>query len=136
MSLFESCSLPEPTSRGFRFLSDVAGAFIFLQDLIAAAQYWHDPLNHTNYASGSHYLALVNNEGEEKEELYKARMLQAIHINVQPLFIKFDLQSLLQLENFVMLKWTEDETVIPRESRFNHLLVIKYQWIIIIINHK
>ena len=24
----------------------------------------------------------------------------------------------LQLENFVMLKWTEDETVIPRESRF------------------
>ena len=68
----------------------------------------------------------MNNEGEEKEELYKARMLQAIHINVQPLFIKFDLQSLLQLENFVMLKWTEDETVIPRESRFNHLFVIKY----------
>ena len=25
----------------------------------------------------------------------------------------------LQLENFVMLKWTEDQTVIPRESRFN-----------------
>ena len=24
----------------------------------------------------------------------------------------------LQLENFVMLKWAEDETVIPRESRF------------------
>ena len=24
----------------------------------------------------------------------------------------------LQLENFVMLKWTEDQTVIPRESRF------------------
>jgi len=74
-----------------------AGAYEpWIQDLIAAAQYWHDPLNHTNYAHGSHYLALVNNEAEEKEELYKARMLQ--------------------LENFVMLKWTEDQTVIPRES--------------------
>jgi len=74
-----------------------AGAYEpWIQDLIAAAQYWHDPLNNTNYAQGSHYLAVVNNEREEKEEVYKSRMLQ--------------------LENFVMLKWTEDETVIPRES--------------------
>merc|ERR1712083_112339 len=35
----------------------VTGSFeLWIQDLIAAAQYWHDPLNHTNYAHGSHYL--------------------------------------------------------------------------------
>ena len=92
-----------------------AGAYTpWIQDLIAAAQvsphcattvrstifdlqYWHDPLNQTSYAHGSHYLALVNNEQEEKEPLYRQRMVQ--------------------LHNFVMLKWTEDEIVIPRESR-------------------
>ena len=34
-------------------------------------QYWHDPLNLTNFVHGSHYLAIVNNEVEEKESLYK-----------------------------------------------------------------
>ena len=28
----------------------------FLKDLIAAAQYWHDPLNNTNYAQGPPFL--------------------------------------------------------------------------------
>ena len=65
--------------------------------LIYGLQYWHDPLNQTSYSHGSHYLALVNNEQEEQEPLYRQRMLQ--------------------LHNFVMLKWTEDEIVIPRESR-------------------
>ena len=36
-----------------------------------SSQYWHDPLNLTNYVHGSHYLAIVNNEVEEKEVLYK-----------------------------------------------------------------
>jgi len=74
-----------------------AGAYTpWVQDLIATAQYWHDPLNQTSYSHGSHYLALVNNEQEEQEPLYRQRMLQ--------------------LHNFVMLKWTEDDIVIPRES--------------------
>ena len=29
----------------------------FLKDLIAAAQYWHDPLNNTNYAQGPPFFA-------------------------------------------------------------------------------
>ena len=29
---------------------------LFLKDLIAAAQYWHDPLNNTNYAQGPPFL--------------------------------------------------------------------------------
>ena len=36
-----------------------------------SAQYWHDPLNLTNFVHGSHYLAIVNNEVEDKESLYK-----------------------------------------------------------------
>ena len=32
--------------------------FSCLQDLIAAAQYWHDPLNHTNYVHGKAMIVL------------------------------------------------------------------------------
>merc|ERR1711936_971836 len=54
-----------------------AGAYEpWVQDAVAPAQYWHDPLNLTNYVHGSHYLAIVNNEVEEKESLYKERMIQ------------------------------------------------------------
>ena len=59
------------------------------QDLVAPAQYWHDPFNQThflvkkkrrqysfvseqvNLQSGSHYLADLNNEREAKNETYK-----------------------------------------------------------------
>merc|ERR1719430_786448 len=74
-----------------------AGAYEpWIQDLVAPAQYWQDPMNHTNYVDGSHYLALVNNEVDPKEPLYKVRMMQ--------------------LDNFVMVKWDEDTTIIPKES--------------------
>ena len=74
-----------------------AGAYEpWIQDLVAPAQYWHDPLNQTNFVTGSHYLAVVNNEKEDKNSDYKDRMLQ--------------------LENFVMVKWEGDTTVIPKET--------------------
>merc|ERR1711970_1518338 len=74
-----------------------AGAYEpWIQDLVAPAQYWNDPLNHTNYVTGSHYLGVINNEREEKNQDYKDRMLQ--------------------LENFVMLMWENDTTVIPKET--------------------
>jgi len=74
-----------------------AGAYEpWIQDLVAPAQYWNDPLNQTNYVAGSHYLALVNNEKEDKNQDYRDRMLQ--------------------LENFVMVMWEDDTTVIPRET--------------------
>lgn len=68
----------------------------WLQDLVTAAQYWHDPLNHTAYVHGSHYLAEINNEGEEKNPDYKT--------------------NLENLENFVMVKWRSETTVEPMES--------------------
>merc|ERR1712110_356596 len=74
-----------------------AGAYEpWVQDLVAPAQYWHDPLNLTNFVHGSHYLAIVNNEVEEKEVLYKERMVQ--------------------LDNFVMMRWEAEATVVPAES--------------------
>merc|ERR1711990_1400559 len=36
----------------------------WIQDLVAPAQYWHDPFNQTHFLSGSHYLADLNNERE------------------------------------------------------------------------
>ena len=51
------------------------------QDLITPAQYWHDPLNHTLFLSGSHYLADINNEQEEKNSGYRQDcLLPTLHI--------------------------------------------------------
>ena len=38
----------------------LTNAAFFLKDLIAAAQYWHDPLNNTNYAQGPPVLPNLN----------------------------------------------------------------------------
>merc|ERR1712154_27269 len=78
-----------------RLLSE--GAYIpWIQDLITPAQYWHNPLNHQEFLNGSHYLADINNERLEKSEEYK--------------------ENLLMLENFVLAKWLQDQTIIPGAS--------------------
>jgi hypothetical protein len=87
-----SPTLPCPGGEGWKELCELvrdiltAGAYDpWLQDVVAPAQalspysmidftilqYWHDTLNHTAYVAGSHFLAIVNNELEEKEPLYK-----------------------------------------------------------------
>ena len=74
-----------------------AGAYEdWIQDLVAVAQYWHDPLNSTNYRQGSHFLAPINNELELKNGDYKRRIEQ--------------------LENFVMVMFNQDDVVDPKES--------------------
>ena len=65
-------------------------------DLITPAQYWHNPLNNQEFLEGSHYLADINNERQEKNSEYK--------------------QNLEKLENFVMAKWLQDTTIIPGTS--------------------
>ena len=65
-------------------------------DLITPAQYWHNPLNHQEFLNGSHYLADINNERLEKTEEYK--------------------ENLLMVENFVLAKWLQDQTIIPGAS--------------------
>lgn len=65
-------------------------------DLIAPAQYWHDPFNHTDFLNGSIYLADINNEREEKRDEYR--------------------ENLVRLENFVMVRWRDETTIIPAAS--------------------
>ena len=69
---------------------------VFNLDLIAPAQYWHDPFNHTEFLNGSIYLADINNEREEKRDEYR--------------------ENLLRLENFVMVRWRDETTIIPAAS--------------------
>ena len=85
------------------------------QDLVAPAQYWHDPFNQTHFLvfnnrlrcwpvlspliwkavqSGSHYLADLNNEREWKNETYK--------------------EVLAGLENLVLVMWDGDTTIVPK----------------------
>jgi len=68
----------------------------WIQDLVAPAQYWHDPFNQTHFLSGSHYLADLNNERESKNATYK--------------------EVLAGLENLVLVMWDDDTTIIPKES--------------------
>ena len=88
---------------------------LMTQDLVAPAQYWHDPFNQTHFLvfnnrlrcwpvlspliwkavqSGSHYLADLNNEREWKNETYK--------------------EVLAGLENLVLVMWDGDTTIVPK----------------------
>ena len=66
MHLF-ALEIPKPHLQEISLLSAVYNHNI----ICPSPQYWHDPLNLTNYVHGSHYLAIVNNEVEDKESLYK-----------------------------------------------------------------
>ena len=63
---------------------------------MAPAQYWHDPWNRETFISGSHFLADINNELEEKNSYYR--------------------EALLNLTNLVLVKWSKDSVVIPSMS--------------------
>ena len=64
-----------------------AGAYVpWIQDLIAPAQYWHDPLNISSYIAGSHYLAPINNELEVFNEVYRSK-IEELQNFVMPFFV-------------------------------------------------
>lgn len=74
------------------------GAYVnFVQNHVAQAEYWHDPLNEEEYKAKSIFLADINNENTKKEN-YKI--------------------NLKKLKNFVMIKFTEDKMVQPKESEW------------------
>jgi len=67
------------------------------QKNIVTAQYYRDPANLETYLSASHFLAYINNEIEgSRNETYK--------------------RNLASLSNLVLVVFTEDETVLPKES--------------------
>lgn len=74
------------------------GAYVdWIQKHLAQAQYWHDPLHEAEYRAKSLFLADINNE------------------NVQNASYK---QNLNALKNLVLVKFTEDTMVDPRESEW------------------
>ncbi|XP_060083382.1 palmitoyl-protein thioesterase 1-like [Ylistrum balloti] len=74
------------------------GAYVsFVQNNLAQAEYWQDPFNEDEYRKYSVFLADINQE-RTKNATYKA--------------------NLQKLKNFVMLKFTLDEMVQPRESEW------------------
>jgi len=73
------------------------GAYLnVFQGILVQAQYWHDPLHFDTYVEKSRFIAEINNEKPQKNESY------AINLS--------------KLENFVMVKHTQDTMVEPVES--------------------
>ena len=72
---------------------------IFSADLIAPAQYWHDPLQEQQFKDISKFLAIVNNQQDVRNETIK--------------------NNFMKLENFVMILWKDDTFIIPKVSYFN-----------------
>merc|ERR1719187_1389117 len=73
------------------------GAYLnVFQGILVQAQYWHDPLHFDTYVEKSRFIAEMNNEKAQKNESY------AINLS--------------KLENFVMVKHTQDTMVEPVES--------------------
>jgi len=75
------------------------GAYVsWVQDFLVQAEYWHDPFYEDEYVSDCVFLPDINNEGKNKNQTYK--------------------KNLMSLQNFVMVKFTEDTMVIPIESEW------------------
>eukprot|EP01133_Synstelium_polycarpum_P011240 gene11240-13117_t len=68
----------------------------YVQEHLVQAEYWQDPLNYDLYLSKSAFLADINNARAVKNETYK--------------------KNFISLNEFVMVEFTEDTMVIPRES--------------------
>lgn len=66
-----------------------------IQDHLVQAQYWHDPIHEEEYREKNIFLADINNENGVNQT-YK--------------------NNLLQLDNLVLVKFEQDEMVVPRES--------------------
>ncbi len=67
-----------------------------IQDFIAFAAYWRDPLNATTWVKTNNFLSDINNMREEKNSTYKANMVS--------------------LNAFLMMYTTADFIVVPKVS--------------------
>ncbi|CAB3399103.1 unnamed protein product [Caenorhabditis bovis] len=78
-----------------RKMIDFGAYTSFVQKKVVQAQYWHDPINEDQYKNRSTFLADINNENKIKSEYKK---------------------NLLQIKNLVLVKFSDDHMVVPRES--------------------
>jgi len=69
-----------------------------VQSFVAQAEYWQDPFHLSEYLNQSVFLADINNQREAKNQTYK--------------------EKLTSLANFVMVMFTQDTMVAPKESEW------------------
>jgi len=69
-----------------------------IQSHVVQAEYWQDPFHEVEYVNRSVFLADINNQGAWKNETYK--------------------QNLMSLNQFVMVMFTLDTMVQPKESEW------------------
>jgi len=69
-----------------------------IQNMSVQAQYWQDPTREELYANASIFLADINNQKAQQNQLYK--------------------QNLESLKTFVLVLFENDTVVIPRESEW------------------
>jgi len=81
-----------------RELLDLGAYISYVQESVVQAQYWQDPYEPEEYIKSSRFLSDINNQKATKNPLYK--------------------KNLMSLNNFVMVKFTEDTMVQPKESEW------------------
>ncbi|MCJ1381180.1 hypothetical protein MMC17_004289 [Xylographa soralifera] len=96
ISQFQNCAANDWVCKGAQGLLRGNTWSEFVQNKLVPAQYFRDPEELETYLENSNFLADVNNEREFKNETYK--------------------QNLIMLERFVMYLFSEDKTVVPKES--------------------
>uniref|UniRef100_A0A914WAB8 Palmitoyl-protein thioesterase 1 n=1 Tax=Plectus sambesii TaxID=2011161 RepID=A0A914WAB8_9BILA len=94
---FPRCPAADWICEAVRRMLDWGAYVSFVQSSIVQAEYWHDPLNEKEYREKSVFLADINNELVYKDA-YK--------------------QNLLKLNNFLLVMFTQDGMVVPRESEW------------------
>jgi len=70
----------------------------WVQNSLVQAQYWHDPLDNSEYRAKSKFIGEYNNDKDVKNESYK--------------------DNLIKLEKLVLVKFSEDATVVPRGTEW------------------
>jgi len=86
-----------------RELLDIGAYVGWVQDFLVQAEYWHDPFNEAEYLEDCVFLPDINNENSINQT-YK--------------------NNIMSLQNFVMVKFTEDTMVQPIESEWFGFYVI------------
>jgi palmitoyl-protein thioesterase len=96
---FPKCNATDMTLCEYmRELLDLGAYVPFVQDHLAQADYWHDPLNEKLYLDGNIFLPDINNAHSAKNATYKNNMLS--------------------LNKFSMTLFTHDTMVQPIESEW------------------
>uniref|UniRef100_A0A0K0EZ11 Palmitoyl-protein thioesterase 1 n=1 Tax=Strongyloides venezuelensis TaxID=75913 RepID=A0A0K0EZ11_STRVS len=94
---FPYCTGPRGLCKVVSTLLNMGAYIPFIQKLLVQAQYWHDPLADNIYKEKNIFLADINNE-RVNNETYK--------------------QNLMKLKNIVLVKFSKDEMVVPKESEW------------------